>query len=87
MEFLHFLPASITYCYVHLQLCGRIFHNLVDVLIDGVDTQNVGDRDGDMSETLSVSPLFVVLKVSGSVETHGLTTLGMDEFQRLRMQV
>ncbi len=37
MEFLHLLPVSITYCYGYLQLCGRIFHDLVDVLIYGID--------------------------------------------------
>ena len=37
MEFLHLLPVSIRYIHRHLQLCGSIFHYLVNMLIDGVD--------------------------------------------------
>ena len=36
MEFLHLLPVSIRHIHRYLQLCGRIFHDLVDVFIDEV---------------------------------------------------
>ena len=36
MEFLHPLPVSIRHIHRHLQLCGRIFHDSVNVLADGI---------------------------------------------------
>ena len=42
MEFLHLLPVIIRHIYRHLQLGGRIFHNMVYVLIDGVNLATDG---------------------------------------------
>ena len=47
MEFLHLLPVITRHIHRYLQLCGCIFYNLVDVLVDCVNLA----ADGILSST------------------------------------